>query len=173
VGDVKNMRGVAVRRDNFQGYRKANAMRNLCATLGLLGLTFGCGGGHDSPPAPLTAPTLSGLPSPPTTTSAQVIAVGEEVKDTLTFNGDIRFYELTSPSDGTLVTSLSWDPSQGRLQLDLDDRIFANFPDNRSPLLGELAVTVGRTYRVTVADGAPWDYGGLRLPFTLTTSVRK
>ena len=81
--------------------------------------------------------------------------VGEEVRDTLTFNGDYRLFELMAPSGGTLVARLSWDPSQGRLQLNLAARIFANFPDNWSPIVGELPVVAGERYRVRVAAGAP------------------
>jgi len=101
-----------------------------------------------------------------------VIGVGEEVTDTLAFHGADRLFELTAPSDGMLVVRVSWDPRRGRLELDLADRLFANFPDNRSPIVGELPVVVGGKYRLRVADGAPWDYDDIFVAFELTTSMK-
>jgi hypothetical protein len=98
-----------------------------------------------------------------------VIHVGEEVKDTLTFNGDQRVFELTAPSDGTLVVHVSWERSQGVLELGLADRWFPAGPEGS--IVGRLPVVASQQYRVSVADGAPWDYGGLFLPFVLTTSI--
>jgi hypothetical protein len=100
-----------------------------------------------------------------------VISLGEEIKDTLTFHGADKFFELTAPSDGTLIVRLSWDARQGRLELGLADTQFAHFPENRSPIVGQLPVLVGGKYRVRVADGAPWDYDGLFVAFDLTTSM--
>ena len=80
-------------------------------------------------------------------------------------------FELTAPADGALVVRVDWNPTQGRLQLELADRLFANFPDNLSPVLGSLPVLVGGKYRVRISDGAPWDYDDLVLPFVMTTSM--
>jgi hypothetical protein len=100
-----------------------------------------------------------------------VIAVGREVTDTLQFHSAEKIYELTAASSGTLVARLGWNPKLGRLQLELADREFANFPDNRSPIVGTLAVRAGSKYRIRVADGAPWDYDELSLPYVLTTAI--
>jgi hypothetical protein len=97
--------------------------------------------------------------------------VGKEVTGTLEVHGAENVYALTTPSDGTLVARLGWEPTQGRLQLDLADKQFANFPDNRSPIVGTLPVTAGLTYRIRVSDGAPWDYDVLSLPYVLTAVI--
>jgi hypothetical protein len=103
--------------------------------------------------------------------AASPIAVGKEVTGTLDFHGAQLVYELTAVSDGTLVVQLVWPPTKGRLQLDIADRMFANFPDNQSPIVGRLPVVAGREYRIRISDGAPWDYDVLNLPFVLTTSI--
>jgi hypothetical protein len=148
-------------------------MRKITAAVALLVLSSACDGSDRLPVAPSTVSESQGsAPSPPpSVTTAQVIMVGEEVRDTLTFNGDDRLFELMAPSGGTLVARLSLDP--GRLELNLAGRIFANFPDNLSPIVGELPVVAGERYRVRVADGAPWDYGGSFLPFILTIAIRE
>jgi hypothetical protein len=104
-------------------------------------------------------------------TTPQAINVGIEIKDSLTLHGTDRLFELTAPSNGTLVVSVDWDPKQGRLQLDLADRQFANSPDNWPPIVAKLSVVASGKYRVRVSDGAPWDYDNLFLPFVLTTSI--
>jgi hypothetical protein len=155
-------------------------MRQLGALLCLLILASACGGVDTLPAGPSTVrspattvpssdPTPVPSPAPPT---PQVISVGKEVKDSLTLHGTAdRLFELTAPSNGTLVVRVDWDPKQGRLQLDLADRQFANSPDNRSPIVGKLSVVASGKYRVRVSDGAPWDYDNLFLPFVLTTSI--
>jgi hypothetical protein len=146
-------------------------MRQLGALLCLLILASACGGGGTLPaaPSPVTSPNPT-IPSP-APAAPQVISVGKEVKDSLTSHGTDRLFELTAPSDGTLVVRVGWDPRQGRLQLEIADRQFANFPDNSSPIVGELSVVAGGKYRVRIADGAAWDYDNLFLPFVLTTSM--
>jgi hypothetical protein len=71
------------------------------------------------------------------------ISVGEEINDTLTFHGDGRLFELTAPSDGTLVVRLSWDPARGRLELALADTRFAHFPDNWSEEIDRFELQLG------------------------------
>ena len=117
-------------------------------------------------PSSAATATVAAVPS-----AITVISVGKEVSDTLQFHGAEKIYELTAASNGTLVARLGWAPTQGRLQLELADREFANFPDNRSPIVGAMPVTAGSKYRVRVSDGAPWDYDVLNLPFELTTSI--
>jgi hypothetical protein len=110
-------------------------------------------------------------PSSLTATVPLAITVGKEVTGTLDAHGAERFYELTAMSSGTLVARLVWVPADGRLELEIGDREFANFPENRSPIVGEMPVVAGLKYRIRVSDGAPWDYDGLSLPFVLTTSL--
>jgi len=97
------------------------------------------------------------------------ISVGEEVHDVLTFHGQSKVFQLTAPSDGKLVVHLSWEPGQGRLELDFADMVFGSDP----PIAGELRVSAGQQVSLTVADGAPWDYDELFLPFFLTTSIER
>ena len=139
-------------------------MRNLGAVLCLSVLAFACGGGHTLP----TAPSDSALTALTPTNAPRVITVGEEVRSTLTGHGTGMLFELTAPADGALVVRVDWNPTQGRLQLELADRLFAN---NLSPVLGSLPVLVGGKYRVRISDGAPWDYDDLVLPFVMTTSM--
>jgi hypothetical protein len=95
------------------------------------------------------------------------------VTDTLTGHGTARFYQLTVPSDGTLIVRVSWDPHRGSLELELADRRFASSPPDWSPpVVGELSVAAGRTYSVKIADAAPWDYDDLNLPFVVTATIR-
>jgi|SRR5215471_8691743 len=140
------------------------------ALLCLSVLAFACGGTDTLPTSPsitrTNPPTSTNTPTPPLE-----ITLGEEVKGTLTGHGTELFFELMTPADGVLVVRVDWDPSQGRLQLDLADRLFANCPDNVSPIIGSLPVRVGEKYRVRVSDGAPWDYDALVLPFVMTTSM--
>jgi len=99
-----------------------------------------------------------------------VISVGEEVKDTLTFHGDQRVFELTAPSEGTLVARVRWERSQGVLDLMLGDRWFGDSSPEGS-IVGMLLVVAGQRYRVQVADAVPWDYDDLFVRFVLTTSL--
>jgi hypothetical protein len=99
------------------------------------------------------------------------IRVGEEVTGALTAHGAENLFELTAPADGTLSARLSWDSTHGRLTLMLADTRFSPVPFDASLIVGTLPVVAGRRYRVRVADGAPWDYDDLFLPFVLTTSI--
>jgi hypothetical protein len=98
------------------------------------------------------------------------MTVGEEVASTLAVHGADHVYALTATSDGTLVTQLNWT-TLGPLELDLADQQFANFPAGGSPITGRLPVAAGLTYRITVSDGAPWDYGDWSAPYVLTTTI--
>jgi hypothetical protein len=145
----------------------------LAALLCLLLLASACGeggGGLQTLAGPSAVPSPA-LPAPsPPPPAHRAINVGEEVKDTLTFHGDQRVFELTAASDGTLVARVSWERSRGVLELMLADRRFGPSTPEGS-IIGTLLVVAGQRYRVRVADGAPWDYDDLFLPFALTTSV--
>jgi hypothetical protein len=82
-------------------------------------------------------------------------------------------FDLTAPADGTLVVRLGWDSRQGRLELGLADRWLIPLPPDWSSIVGQLPVAAARTYRLRVADGAPWDYDDRVLPFVLATSIEQ
>jgi hypothetical protein len=115
-------------------------------------------------------------PSVPNTTSPSVafreITVGEAVTGTLEVHGAANVFELTAPSDGTLVARLTWAPTQGRLALWLADTLSSSSQDDKPPIAGTLTVIAGRKYQVTVADYAAWDYDNLSLPYVLTTDMQ-
>lgn len=146
-------------------------MKQLAILLCLLVLASACQSSTMRLPTNPSAPSSPTTPSSFTATVPSSITVGKEVAGTLNAHGAQHVYELTAMSSGTLVARLVWAPTDGRLQLDLAGEIFANFPDNRSPLVGEVPVMAGLKYQVRVSDGAPWDYDVLNLPFVLTTSI--
>jgi hypothetical protein len=78
-------------------------------------------------------------------------------------------FELTAPSNATLVVRVSWARTQGRLELWLGD-ILSSQPGN-PPAVGKLRVAAGQKYRIRVADAAAWDYDDLHLTYVLTTAV--
>ena len=140
----------------------------LATVLSVLVLVSACTAGEPGLPN-VTQPSTVGTgaaPRPP----ADVIRIGEQVKDTLIGHGSLKAYELTAPSDGLLVAQLSWDPKQSPAFLGLsleDTRRFAN----SSPIVARLQVSAGRTYLVQVFDNAAWDYDDMFVPFVLTTSM--
>jgi len=142
-------------------------LKNLAALLFAAGLAAACGSGSGTSPSTAASPTVASS----TSASARQIKVGEVVTGTLTAPGANASFDLTAPSDGTLVARLTWETQAGRLALTVADKYVQFYPDNLSPLVGKLPVAAGQTYRLSVADGAPWDYDRLFLPFTLTTSV--
>ncbi len=140
----------------------------------LLILASACGSGGTEMGTP-TGPSVVPSPTPPSSPvppqGGRQISVGEEVTGTLEGHGAGQLYELTAPSDGTLMGRLIWDPHQGVLELRLADTQFFASPSYGSPIVGELSVAAGRTYSVKIADGAPWDYDDLSLSFVVTTSI--
>src|SRR5262245_34186675 len=130
-----------------------------------LGLTIAaCDGEPRLPapqPTPVEAPTPPPSPEPPAPEPAQQIRVGEEVKATLRGHGHEIRYELTAPSNGVLVVRLTWDTTVGRLELGLAEKQFVS----PSPLTGRVSVAAELKYQVSVADGNPWAYDDLVLPF--------
>jgi hypothetical protein len=125
-------------------------------------------------------------PTTPTPgTSGIVITVGQEVTDT--FRSTPRTYQLTAPSDGTLVTRLTFDSTVengAKLKLTIGEcatpqpntscpsaKSFQGSEPNWSPVVGRVAVSAGRTYRVIVEEGlSPWDYH-FNQPFELIAAV--
>jgi hypothetical protein len=155
-------------------------LKHLAIFLCLLAPASACSSNGARLPTAASVPSVTSAsatgPAIPSATSTatlprSIIIMDKEVSGTLEFHGAEIVYELTAASDGTLVVRLDWAPEQGRLQLELADKLFANFPDNRSPLVGTLPVAAGMKYRIRVSDGAPWDYDDLRIPFVMTTSV--
>jgi hypothetical protein len=99
-----------------------------------------------------------------------MITVGKELRDT--FEGTPLIYQLTAPSNGTLVARLTWNPhaTSRRLTLTLGDQSFPTVSPDWSPVVGRLAVFAGQTYRVRVEEGlAFWDYDSVR--FALVTGM--
>jgi len=145
-------------------------MRQLATLLCLSVLMSACGSKPGEPGAPTNPSTVPSPPTPPTPTSSPtLITVGEEVTGVLEAPSDSYVYEVIAPSNGTLTARVSWEPTQdGSPVLSVADSVFAS---DSSPVVGSLPVSAGQKYRVTVADGAPWDYGALHVQFRLTTSM--
>ena len=159
----------------------ADSIRNLKTLLSVLALISTGGGGSTLLGAPSTdASPLVSLPhqAPGATSAApQVIGLGEEVTGTISpavfdlSTGtlspavDELFFELTAPSDGTLIVHLAWDPGLDLLGLQLEDVAFNYWP----PTLGTLQVAAGQTYRLSVWAN-PWGLSS-PVPFVLTTSI--
>jgi hypothetical protein len=87
--------------------------------------------------------------------------------DALTVHGEEKFYEVTAPSDGTLLVRVTWDPGEGNIELDLGYTAWGG----NGVIVARQPVIAGGKYSVIVGDGAPWDYGELFLPFVLTVSM--
>ncbi len=99
-----------------------------------------------------------------------MINVGEPVDATLV--NQAQTYDLTAPSNGTLVLKLSWDASNGaRLKLTVANTRFDASAPNWSPIVGRVAVSKGQAYQVDIdAETSPWDYG-YEDHFVLTTAI--
>jgi hypothetical protein len=120
-----------------------------------------CVNGGWIPPSNPTPP-----PPPPPPLPPKAIVVGEPMTGTITPDsaGEL-FFELTAPSDGTLVVHSLGDFAN----LWIDDVLFDYWP----PLVGTLPVVAGRTYLVrVVVFFAYWDYPEpLPVSFVFTTSL--
>jgi hypothetical protein len=141
-------------------------MKNLAIALLSLVVASACGSNSAQLPTTPTTPSAATV-----TVSSIPIAVGEEVTGTFAVHGAQSVYTLTATADGTLVAQLNWAPALGPLELDLADKQFANYPDGKAPIIGRLPVAAGQKYRITVADGAPWDYSVWSAPYVLTTAI--
>lgn len=148
-------------------------VRTIAACLLVVASACGSGGRDLGTPTGPSVVHPTPPPSLPPPQAARQISVGEEVTGTLEVHGTQLLYRLTAPSDGTLIVRLSWEPHRGLLELEVADRLFASSPPDWSPpIVGELPVAAGQTYSVRIADGAPWDYDDLNLPFDMTTSMK-
>jgi len=152
-------------------------LATLLAIVALVVAPSACGGGRTpGEPSPLVvnqSPVPAPTPTPsPTSPPGKQIAIGEDIRDTLVEHGDQKYFEITPERDGTLTVRVNWDVGLARIELDIEGARFANYPANVAPVVARIPVLSNRTYRITVADGAPWDYDILRLPFVLTTGIQ-
>jgi hypothetical protein len=142
----------------------------LAVLLCVLGLVSACaygGGGLPTPARPSTVPALT--PPPPSPPATGVISIGEEVIDTLTSPAESRVYELTAPSNGTLVARVSCEQA---LELYFPGHLSESvFESDGVSIIGKLPVVAGQQYGIVVDHDAPWDYGGVSVRFVLTTSI--
>jgi len=99
-----------------------------------------------------------------------VIAIGTPVSGALTTHGGSVQYHVVAPRTGTLALGVSWDRSQG-----LVDVLFASnmLPRQMAapPFNTRMPVQAGQPYDLRVADGTPSEAGTLSLPFTLTATM--
>jgi hypothetical protein len=112
---------------------------------------------------PLSVNVKAPLPPP-----RDDVSVGETIEAELTSHGSSLTFRVTPSSNGTLVVQVSYDRTQAILELDFDGKYVAA----DEPILVKLPVIAGREYRITVGDGAPWDYDDLYVRFALTTSMQ-
>ena len=144
-------------------------MRTTAMLLGAALLVSGCD--HDGqsirPPAAPTAITAPPPPPPAESRRGKPIVFGERVGSTLTHHGDEELFEVTAPADGLLVVSVTFDATAGRIELGLNEKAFAS---HGGRVDGRLQVAAGLRYLISVADGAPWDYDDLRLPFVVAAT---
>jgi len=134
---------------------------------GSTNLEFQYSGRRSSP-----RPVFVGDPNPgPQRPPAREIAVGEVVQGTISQNEPTFEFQVTAPVDGTLVARLTWDVEANGtlLLLVVDQTSFPARPAEWSPIVGRVAVSAGRPYRITVSlAGSDW------IPndrFTLTTAI--
>jgi hypothetical protein len=114
--------------------------------------------------APLPPPPPAPPPGP-----ATPISLGQEVR--ANFVGSTLAFELTAPSNGTLVARLTWDPwSHGSLLiLTMASTQLRGVDPHWSPIVGKIEVAAGQVYRLTVSKGGTdmwYDEA-----FVLTTSM--
>ncbi len=152
-------------------------MREPGAWLLCLGvLASACGDGDSRRARFATFPSAAApTPSPSSgSAAARAIDVGNVVSGTLSYSVSRAPYQLTSPSDGTLVAGLTWTQAEAYFGLQVDESLVEH-QGTSSPVVARLRVVAGRKYLVTVVlfavDTSPWDYDLPRATFTLTTSL--
>lgn len=142
-------------------------MRNLAALLCFVTLVLGANGGDRLLASSAVLRPAGAAETAASTSAAQVISVGEQVTGLVGAVPELAF-EVTAPSDGTLVIELTGD-----VYLQFEDVYL--LPMWRSPSVrftaGALQVAAGQTYLIWVGTlFGPWDsYGDS--PFVLTTSL--
>jgi hypothetical protein len=113
--------------------------------------------------------TVTAIPAPPPPPFRGVL---REISET--YNGRKLNYDISVPSDGTLVGRLSWPvETPGQFWLTLEGQLFEADSSDLPKVVGRLAVEAGRNYRISVefwADYDPWEYYGTD-PFVLILSL--
>jgi hypothetical protein len=135
-------------------------------SLPIIFAAFACGSSQNLvSPSTTTASTTGTAESKP----PQTITVGQSIKRTWTEHGALDDYELTAPSDGTLVVRLTWSspPDYASVDLMVANRWIRQDP----PVVATLAVTSGQRYRLTVADRYAWDYDRISVEYVLTATM--
>ena len=143
-------------------------MRVGCALL-LAALTAGCDGlVIISPTQPAQSSTLPiPIPQPTQPQTYEIIGAGQRFDGRLTGNGEGKFFLFIAPADGILFVRVSWNVASGRLELWSGSRGFAG----DGLIVARIAVVAGQRCFFSVNDGAPWDYGGINLPFVLQVAL--
>lgn len=97
----------------------------------------------------------------------RAMSAGEELKDT--FGGAELVFEVTAPTQGTLVVRLAWDPlaTDSLLELVIGDTRFLFSEPDASPIVGRVSASAGQRYLVRVAPGGTGMW--YDVPFVLTT----
>jgi hypothetical protein len=146
-------------------------MKHLSTLLCLVVLAAACGSDSGTEVSTPTSPPPPVVPAPTGSWGPAIrVAVGQEVKAILEDHGAKHTFELTAPTSGTLITRVTW---LGGELLALWAGGVSLVQTSQSPMLGRLAVIAGETYRLTLADGAPWDYDNLTVPYVLTTHIER
>ena len=146
-------------------------MRERLALLGVLIASVGC-----SPTAPSPGRSNVQSPSPVapprygTEAFFRPITLSEEIKGALVAHDTYGTFELTVPADGQVMAGLTWNPADGILYLKLPDQQ-SELTDRDGSVSASFSASAGQTYRITVSDAAPWDYGPFHVPFILTASL--
>jgi hypothetical protein len=122
---------------------------------------------NPSPVSPSSSPTTPLRSTGTLSSDPQPITVGETARGTWTEHGALDDYELTAPSDGTLVVSLTWSSDYSGVDLKLADKWISRNP----PVVATLAVKSGQRYRLTVADRYAWDYDRIFVEYVVTTAM--
>lgn len=131
-------------------------------------------GGTQAPVSPSTTIVSSspGTPSSPRTPPVSIahsIIVGQTVHGTWTEHGALDDYELTAPSDGTLIVHLTWSPHYDGVDL----KLAGHWLIQDQPVIATLAVKSGQRYRFAVADRYAWDYDQIFVEYVVTTAMEE
>jgi len=98
------------------------------------------------------------------------IPIGKPVNGMLTAHGGVVQYQVTAPRSGTLALGVSWDKSQGLVDVSFASNMLPR-PATAPPLTGRFPVQAGQSYIVQVTDADPSVRGALNLPFTVTAAL--